>query len=233
MKNLTVNMISQWQYLWKVLVFLYLPIVLLFIAIGLLSNLSEEFTLSIFLLAGTTLADLPFYTGFVPQFVVILWSFALAICMFMFVALKRFRGDFARSRQFLLHAGMTTAVLLLDEAFFFHGEIAPKYLHIDKLVVIAAYLMLILFVAVSNRTEILSSEYLLPLLAVGLFGTSIVLDALPLRALNVQMSWQQLRFFLEDGSKLAGVVTWLAYLWRYAIRQIETISAHDNISRSS
>src|SRR5512134_2232657 len=106
MKKLTVSMISQWQDLWKVLLFLYLPIVLLFFVMGLLSRVFEEFTLNLFFLDGATMADLPFYTGFVPQLVGILWSASLTICILMSVALKRFGRDFARARQFFLQMGI-------------------------------------------------------------------------------------------------------------------------------
>ena len=233
MNKLTVSMISQWQDLWKVLLFLYLPIVLLFFGIGLLSRVFQEFTLDLFFLTGATMADLPFYTGFVPQLVGILWSASLTICIFMFVALKRYGSDFARVRQFFLHFGIITAVLLFDEAFLFHGEVAPKYLHINKVVVIAVYLMIIVFFVASNWMEILSGEYLILFLALGMFGASIILDMLPLKALHVQLSWQQLSYFLEDGSKFTGVATWLTYLSRFAIRQFETIRLHSNISGSS
>jgi hypothetical protein len=216
-------MLSQWQHLWKVLIILYLPVALLFLMIGLLSNIFDEFTLSLFMRDSVTTASLPFYAGLVPQLENILWSASLAICMFMYVVLSRFKTEFSSPRQFFLQIGIVTAVLLFDKVFIFHGEVAPKYLHIDKLIVLSLYLLMMIFLLVSNRVEILSSEYLLFFLAIGMLGTSIVLDVLPLEALHVPISWQQLRYFLEDGLKFAGIATWLTYVSRLAIRQLESI----------
>lgn len=214
------------------LFFLYLPIVFLFVVVGLLSNAFDEFSLSIFLLDVVTLAGLPFYAGFVPQLEGILWAASLTICIFTFVALKRYQGDVGRSGRFLLQAGLVTLMMLFDNVFVFHGDSAPKYLHINKIVVLSVYAMVILYFVASNWAEILSSEYLLCLLAIGLLGTSILLDLLPLRALHVPSALQQLRFFLEDGSKFAGIATWLLYLARLALQKIGNTRVNSTVSES-
>jgi hypothetical protein len=116
---------------------------------------------------------------------------------------------------------MISVLLFLDKMFMFHGDIAPKQLHVNKSIVVAIYLIIMLMFVYLNRKEILSSEYLLLVLALVMFGASVFLDALPLGDLGVPIFGQQIRFFLEDGSKFAGVATWLAYLWRYTIHRIE------------
>jgi hypothetical protein len=57
-----------------------------------------------------------------------------------------------------------------------------------------------------------------------MFGASIFLDTLPLRTFGVPQFGQQVRLFLEDGLKFAGVATWLTYFSRYTVRQIEAPS---------
>jgi hypothetical protein len=222
-KNFKAPLYTQVRSLWKMLCFLYLPIVFLFVIVGLLSNVFDEFSLSIFLLDVVTVAGLPFYAGFVPQLEGIMWAASLTICIFTFVALKRYQSDPGRSGRFLLHAGLVTLLMLFDNVFVFHGDSAPKYLHINKIVVLSIYAIVIVYFIASNWAEILSSEYLLGLLALGLLGTSIFLDSLPLRAIHAPSALQQVRFFLEDGSKFAGIATWLTYLARLALRNIGNI----------
>ena len=72
-----------------------------------------------------------------------------------------------------------------------------------------------------NREEILSSEYLLLALALAMLGISAFLDALPIDDFGLRYFWTRLEVFLEDGSRFAGIATWLIYFVRYATQKIE------------
>ena len=111
---------------------------------------------------------------------------------------------------------------MLDDIFLFHEEVAPNYLHIDEKFVMATYLLLGVAFVFLNRNEILSSEYLLLLLALAMLGTSIFLDALPIDDLGLRYFFKRLEIFLEDGFKFAGIATWLIYFVRYAAQKIES-----------
>jgi hypothetical protein len=113
--------------------------------------------------------------------------------------------------------------MLVDDLFLFHGDIAPKYLGINKSFVLAVYLLLILYFLYSNWTEILSSEYFLLLLALVLFGGSSFLDILPLDSSGVPHLGRQVRYILEDAVKFAGIATWLTYLSRYGFQQVSSM----------
>jgi hypothetical protein len=80
----------------------------------------------------------------------------------------------------------------------------------------------------SNWQEILASEYLILMLALGMFGISIFLDVLSIQDFEVRYFWEQLEIFLEDGFKFGGIATWLTYFVRYAIQHIETIPEYTN-----
>lgn len=227
MKQLRATLFSQLQSLRKVLFSLYLPIVLFFLVLGILSHWFDEFSLRIFLRDAVTLARLPFYAGLLPQLEGLIWSASLTICIFAYMALQPYQSDLARSRQFLLQAGFVTLMMLFDNVFLFHGTLAPNYLHIDKIVVLGVYAIVILYFAASNWAEIRSSEYLLCILTLGLLGTSFFLDMLPLEAFP---DFQQIRFFLEDGSKFAGIATWLIYLARSALQRIGNIRQKNSVS---
>ena len=229
MKKLTAGVILQSRYLWKALFFLYLPIVLLFVGVGVLSRVVEDASLAFFLRDIVATGHLPFFAGFVSQLEGILWSASLAVCLFALNLVQRRNGDLAGPRRFLLQAGIVTGTLLLDDIFLFHEEIAPDYLHIGENYVVAGYLIMGLVFVFSNWREILASEFLILLLALGMFGASIFLDALSIQNWDVRYFWEQLALFLEDGFKFAGIATWLMYFVRYAIQQIETIPEYTSI----
>jgi hypothetical protein len=137
--------------------------------------------------------------------------------------LKRQNGNLSASKRFLMHSAILTAILVLDDIFLFHEEIAPLYLHLDELVVFAAYMLVGVGFVSLNWREILTSEYALLLLAFALFAASIALDAVPKEALPEGFFWEQLELFLEDAFKFAGMVTWLLYYARYALQRMAVI----------
>jgi hypothetical protein len=231
MRNLTntlrqfgAGVILQMRQRWRVLFLLYLPIGLLFLVVGGLSRVSENVTLSLLMRDPAIMGRLPFYAGLVPQVETVLWSASLTVCLFTLYALQRRADHFAGTRRFLLQAAILTGLLMMDDIFLFHGEIAPKMLNIAGNVVIAAYLLMAIIMLTSNRVEIVSSEYLILLLALGLFGASISLDAVSKLTDGLPQFLEQIRVFLEDAIKFAGTATWLTYFVRYAIQKIDSIS---------
>jgi hypothetical protein len=220
-KQVIADVASQLQYLWKVLFFLYLPIALLFLLVGVLSRVTTNVSLAFLLRDVTATAKLPFFTGFVSQLGLMLWSGSLTICLFALVMLQRQQGDFSASKRFLVHAAVLTTVLALDDIFLFHEEVAPIYLHLDELIIFGVYMIVGIGFVLFNWREILASEYALLILALALFATSIALDVIPNEVLPPRYFWEQLELFLEDAFKFAGIATWLLYFTRYAIQQIE------------
>ena len=57
---------------------------------------------------------------------------SMTVCLFSLLILRRQNGDLAASKRFLLQAGILTGVLLIDDIFLFHEEVAPSYLHIGE-----------------------------------------------------------------------------------------------------
>jgi hypothetical protein len=220
MKEFRAGVVSQLKDSWKVLFFLYLPIVLLFLFVAVLSRTIENISLGYLLRDVTVTGDLPFFAGFVSQLTAMLWAACLTICLFALIMLGRGGSAPPRSRRFLLQGSILTGVLLLDDVFLFHEEIAPLYLHLNEDLVYAGYAIIGIGFVVLNWKEILSSEYAILMLALGLFGASIFLDALPLDTLNLRYFWEQLEFLLEDGCKFAGIATWLTFFVRYTIRRL-------------
>jgi len=232
MQQFKAGAVSQIRALWKVLFFLYLPVAFLFLAVGLLSRVIKGASLAFFLRDVVATGKLPFFAGFVSQLGGILWSAALAICLFGWIMMQRRPGEFTSSKRFLLQGSLLTGLLLLDDIFLFHEEVAPEYLHISEPIVFAVYMVVGIVFVFSNWKEILSSEYIILMIAFGMFATSIFLDALPLDSFHLRYFWEQLELFLEDGFKFAGIATWLTYFARYAMTRFELIPGPGEASRS-
>ncbi len=232
MQQLRAGAVSQIRGLWRVLLFVYLPIALLFLVVGVLSRVIKGASLAFFLRDVVATGKLPFFAGFVSQLGGILWSAALTICLFAWAMIRRRTAGFASSKRFLLQGSLLTGLLLVDDIFLFHEEVAPEYLHINELIVFAVYMVVGIVFILSNWKEILSSEYIILMIAFGMFATSIFLDALPLDSFHLRYFWEQLELFLEDGFKFAGIATWLTYFARYAMTRFEVIPGPGDPFRS-
>jgi hypothetical protein len=221
-RKYTAGALAQGRQVWRILFFVYLAIGLMFVGVGILSQVVNGASLEFFLRDIVATGKLPFFAGFISQLGGMLWCATVAVCFFSLLILRRQSSSLASSRSFLLQAGILTGVLLMDDIFLFHEEVAPNYLHMGEKFVMATYLLLGVAFVFLNRNEILSSEYLLLLLALAMLGTSVFLDALPIDDLGLRYFFKRLEIFLEDGFKFAGIATWLIYFVRYAVQKIES-----------
>ena len=224
-KQIFVGALDQFSKLWMVILFLYAPILLFFTILSMISRTSGNITLSYFTRDISAIGGVPFFAGLVSQLGGLLWSAALAVCIFTYFILKR-QGT-ALSRRFLLHSAFLTGLLLFDDFYLFHEDIGPDYLNIGEKAIVLSYLLLCVLYLFINFREILASEYLLLGLALAMFGMSIFIDAADLEDLE-EFGWffsEQFQLFLEDGFKFVGVATWLAYFARYGYQRVMTVKS--------
>jgi len=148
--------------------------------------------------------DAPLYIGFLSQLSILLWSAAAAICLFGSKVLPR-ESDGRRTKQFLFVSGLLTVILCLDDAFLLHEDFFPRF-GIPEEAMFGLYAVLVLFFLFRYYALILTTEYLLLGMAIAFFGFSVIVDLLRPQGIN--------RYFLEDGAKLIGIITWLVYFFR-------------------
>lgn len=147
-------------------------------------------------------------TGVISNVGILLWSTAASICVFAALATRRL-GVTADS-GFLLASGALTTVLLLDDLFMFHEQLAPDYLGITELVVVAVYIALTAVYGIYYRAIILRTEFLLLGSALIFFTISVIADLLESRG------WSYL--IIEDGAKLLGIANWCCYYFRSSLQ---------------
>jgi hypothetical protein len=164
---------------------------------------------------ATTVLGGPFYIGSVSLLGVLLWSAATAVCLFGGIALVP-DGEW---RRLLVWSGLLTALLTFDDAFLFHDEILPIHAGIPGEVFAVVYVVGMLALIVRFRSVIATSNWLLLAVALGLFGVSAVVDVLSSRLSEIVPS--AVVTLAEDGPKLLGVGTWLAYFVSAARQAVE------------
>jgi hypothetical protein len=191
-----------------------------------ISGLLIGMVVTIHLVKGVPLGDLvrdpiatlhgKFYTGLLSQSGIFFWAAAAAICFFASNVLEK-QPECKKTKGFFIAFGCLSLFLGLDDVFLLHEEVFPR-LGIKEELVHLAYVLITPTLLYRYRKIIYRTEILLLIIAVGTFGLSMVVDQIeehfPLEGI---ISW---RVLLEDGTKLAGTVFWLAYFWRTAARCI-------------
>jgi hypothetical protein len=165
-------------------------------------------------------------TGVVSNLGAILWAAAATICLFSWAILRKSVGE-TRFSTFLLCSGLLTTFLLLDDFFLLHDYIFPLYLGVGEKVVFVGYAGLILWGAAVFWKDILKTEYLVLLIALGFFGLSLFIDAFQYR---IESIVGPSRILFEDGFKLFGIVGWLGYFTRSALSRLASIP-HASVKR--
>ena len=156
----------------------------------------------------------PFHTGVISNLGVLVWFSSAPVCLFSAVVVRKTGGDVVRTR-FFLSAGLLTAMLAADDLFMLH-ESAGWRLQIPELAIYAGYALLICAFLVSFRPYILQTDYVLLLIALGFFGTQVIVDPPEFQARYSEKVGR----ILEDGGKLLGIVTWTVYFMRTCTREL-------------
>ena len=189
------------------LLWVWLPGLLL-LGLALWVALASEITLRLLMQDATTVLGAPFYIGSLSMAGIIGWSLAVGVSIFTAIAST---GHAPRPwRSFLLAMGGLTALLLVDDAYLLHDEIVPQYVGVRGELVGIAYVILTVFILYRFRNVVRQSNYILLGAALTLLGVSAAVDV-GSSALSDVLAGNAI-FLGEDGTKLIGTWTWLAYL---------------------
>lgn len=156
----------------------------------------------------TAVARVVPWTGAVSSLGMVIWSAAAALCFFGGAMARRLRRSNWLS-LFLYCSGGVTVLLLLDDLFQIH-ENAPDLFGFSEDLFLALYVVVIGGYLLTFRRQILQTDYALFILALGIFGLSIIVDVIPAMELLREV-YDGLDYLLEDGAKLTGITLWLAY----------------------
>ncbi len=159
------------------------------------------------------------YFGFLSQVGILFWAASAAICLLTTYVFEQ-SSHSPQLQNVFFSSGILSLILGLDDAFMFH-EVFSRNTGIPETIIFASYLGSVLLWLVHFRSLILRTEYLLFIMALALFGISIFIDVM-----EPNIKYMVL---FEDGAKLMGILTWLAYFFRFGAF---AISCHISDSKS-
>lgn len=157
-------------------------------------------------------SGLPAHTGMLSQVGIFFWAAAPTICLFSTAVLTR-RSQQLPLKRFLTASALLILLLAFDELFMLHEVVWPR-LGVPEKVVLSSYIGLTLLYLLWFYPVILQTTYPLLFLAFVFFGLSVLLDVWELADAN-------LHYFLEDGTKLAGLVSWTGYFFQVGLHALQ------------
>jgi hypothetical protein len=169
-----------------------------------------------------------FYIGALASLGIILWTITATLCIFSYIHLKRYNPD-SIFRRFLLHAGVFTTWLLLDDLYMWHDEMFPLFFNIDQIYTYALYIAYALFFLITFRKIILKTEFLILIISLSFQSFSVLMDFIHdnelfssqlLKAGLTLRQYNQLAVLFEDTAKGLGILTWLVYFSRTVYKNV-------------
>lgn len=204
-----------------VLVWFYLPAVLCLLAVVAWVVRAPGVEPEALFRDVATVAEVPWYSGLVSQLGAVLWAASATACLLAYVVLRSAGAARPRSQRFLLHAGLLSAFLLTDDLFLLHEEVAAIHLSVEQRTVYVAYFLLLLGFLASHRRELLASRWTVLAVSFGLLGASmgmdVVTDTFHDSLLDEGSFYERYEVVFEDGMKLLGIVSWLAFFVLYVL----------------
>jgi hypothetical protein len=218
---------------WRPVTFyFYAPVFFVLLATFFILVNNPEISPEIFFRDIATLANVPFYAGFISQLGILLWAASATACFLALYLLKKFNFASPESARFLLQAGLLTTFLMLDDMFLLHEDVAAIYFSIGQKKVYFAYFLIIFAFLFFNRKEILASPFLFLILSMGILGLSMSMDVITDTfhdQLVVSGSfYERYEVVIEDGLKLLGISAWLAYYLVYIQEKFTPLFARFN-----
>jgi hypothetical protein len=195
--------------LWKVLATVHAPLAVALAALALLEPVTGV-PLATLIRDTVQVAGLPEHVGALSNVGALCWCAAAVVCFFGSAVLRRANRSTSR---FLFWSGLFTTALLVDDLFLIHDGFLARELHIGDRKFYAAYATAAVAYFVTFRRALLAREPQLLAIAIGFFAVSIATDLL----------WHEattMRYLLEDGAKLLGIVTWLVMFVRICMAEV-------------
>jgi len=158
------------------------------------------------------------YYGFVSNLGVLIWSSASFICLFVgLVLLGKTPERFAAS--FMLASGLLTLMFVVDDFFMIHEVVFPSVTGLNDKYIYIFYAVLFVAYCAVFHLALLRQHGMLLLVALASFalstGLNVVTDAAAFDRFG-ELSGRELRYLLEDGTKLLGISAWVTFHVRAA-----------------
>ena len=144
------------------------------------------------------------FLGAVSNLGVLGWCMAGSIALFtgLLLTVRHRKPEVAAT---FFAGGLLTAVLMLDDLYSLHEDVAPKILGVPEPLVLALYAVAGLVYLTVFARRLRQFEPALLVVSLALFAASMLADLLILE------QYDQLASLSEDGTKFVGIVAWAAF----------------------
>ncbi len=146
------------------------------------------------------------FVGLLSNLGIMLWCISAAAGFFGAMILRA-TGNTERF-SFLFCSALLSTYLMLDDAFLFHEVLAHDFFGLSEKTVFLLLGIAVICYLIGFIQNILRTRYAILVTAVGFLATSVFVDAILEPWLSQLGQWQ---FFIEDGAKWLGIVSWCIY----------------------
>lgn len=208
----------------------YIPLLTFFVVLA----IQPEIPIPLLTRDTNAITDMPFYTGILSSIGILLWGATATVCFFTAFIIWDSKDTYYA--YFIVASGLFISFLLLDDLLLIHDVVLPDYLNISGKFVFIFYVLFSLIYMWLFRHIIIQTDYVLVLIAGAFFALSIMLDIIAdtpnlTQGIASNLSelshshyiYKNIKYLLEDGAKLFGILSLFLYFARLCQRQI---SAH-------
>ena len=170
------------------------------------ASLALQISIPTFTRDVTSIAEIHPFSGILSNLGIYLWCISASACFFAAMVLRAIKQ--AVYFSFLFSSALLSTYLMLDDAFLFHEVLSSEYFGISEQVVILILGIAVLVYLKCFMHVILKTKYVTLILAFAFLSSSVVLDVILEPWLQQLGDWE---FFIEDGAKWLGIVSWTIY----------------------
>jgi hypothetical protein len=147
---------------------------------------------------------------------ILIWWTAASLALFSWALLRRLGGP-TQLGSFLMWGGIITALLALDDQFQFHEDLGKQLFGLRERYAVGALVVVLGLFLLRYRRVIARSEWALLVLAVAFAIGSVAGDFVSQESIAEGLDDPDENLnYLEDTLKLLAIVSWSAYLIRFA-----------------
>lgn len=186
------------------LLLIYLPPLAL-LAGAVFSSINMHVPIGRFTRDPSSIVELHSYEGIVSNLGALVWCATATLCLFCAILLLS-KDRASQSGAFLLLAGLTTGLLMIDDFFLLHEKL--ETFGLSEHLVALLYGGMVVVLIVRYRAQLQQGNFLIFLSALALLGLSAGVDVIEDPVEQWIGEW---RVLFEDGFKFLGLVGWFGY----------------------
>ena len=157
----------------------------------------------------TVAANVPLYFGIQSQMGIFFWAASAAISFFATLLIET-----KKVKLFFLVSAFISLLLGIDDLFLLHETVFPS-IGIHQKVVFLSYAILMGVYVLKFQKILLKTDYILFLMAIGSFGTSLLVDNFLYESSPIVTQ------LVEDGAKFIGLLFWTAFYSKTAYTTLD------------